>query len=228
MDKFAAIVWPPAQQVVPGAQESDPTRSLQLTRAQEHLAAGNKIEARDSYIASLVLRPRDPLVLQQIRSHAAEIGVKVIDEPLVPRAALARKPDGDVMIVLASQRWYTYGLCKYLWQVDSERRAKLTGQAKYQWSALEEQQCFASLVAYDDYLRDRTLPANHAAPAHDGFYARDPAVDRLRRIQGEGLLSAFVQYEIAPRMNPDSAASLNDADRAQLRRYIERYVVVAN
>jgi hypothetical protein len=98
----------------------------------------------------------------------------------------------------------------------------------YQWSALEEEECFASLIAYDDYLRDHKPPANHAAPAGAGFYARDPAVDRLRRIQEQGLLRAFVQYEIAPRMNPESAMSMNEADRAHLKRYIERYEVVAN
>jgi len=171
---------------------------LHYFRGDALLAIGRNAEARKSYVQALVLRPRRPSVLNNLKHAAGRLGIVVRDEPFLPHAALSQNGD-HLEIDFDDGPWRAYALCK------AESRL----QQHDQWSVAEEETCFHALLeAY-----------------HNAGSAPDPTLDRLGRIANDGLLAAFIVYEIASRISPDVTLLLADAQRGEVRRYVEHYVV---
>jgi tetratricopeptide (TPR) repeat protein len=171
---------------------------LHYFRGDALLAIGRSADARKSYVQALVLRPRRPSVLNNVRHAAGRLGVVVRDEPFLPHAGISQNGD-HLDVDFDDGPWRAYAICK----------ASTRLKQRDQWSVGEEETCLGSL-----------LEAYHAAAS-----APDPALDRLGRIASDGLLGAFIVYEIASRISPDVTLLLADTERGEVRRYIERYVV---
>ena len=170
---------------------------LHYFRGDALLAIGRGAEARKSYVQALVLRPRRPSVLSNLKHASGRLGIVVRDEPFLPHAGIAQNGD-HLDVDFDDGPWRAYALCK------AQSRLKEHDQ----WSVTEEETCFGAL-----------LDAYHAGSAPD------PALDRLGRIASDGLLGAFIVYEIASRISPDITLLLADGQRGEVRRYIEHYVV---
>ena len=63
------------------------------------------------------------------------------------------------------------------------------------------------------------------APKKPGFSTPRDIINRLEAIANEHLLDALIIYELASRVSPQVVLTLSDKERAQVRTYVERYVL---
>ncbi len=173
------------------------------------------MEARTAYVEALLLRPSHQVLVEHLLHLTQQLQATVHDEPLQPQAMA--KTDGAGVRVAGdaeSIHWMAYALCKALWLGEPSHREEMSGSREKRWSVLEERECLANL--YATYSSNRT----------DGKVKREPALDRLADAFQAGFIDEFILYEIAPRIDPHITLVLEDSEKARVREYIQRFVLV--
>ncbi len=172
-------------------------------------------DAKDDLIEALALKPRRESILKVLKAYAEALGVTVVDEPFVPRS-LARL-EGDTIAIYANPEdppWLYHAICKGIWLGEPKHRKDLVDDEEHVWSTTEEKECLAALLAGYQQQRD------------DQKVAADPQMDRLERILEDGFLDEYAIYELGSRLSPDFALLLPAAEKARLKEFIGKYVVV--
>jgi tetratricopeptide (TPR) repeat protein len=165
-------------------------------------------EELDAYATSLVLRPRSPILIQKLR-HA---GLAANDDFIQPRGFARREVDG-VGIYGDGATWLAFAMCKGLWIGEPSHRQEMLGEG-VSWSSREETECLASLIAVYETSR-----------SNKDFKA-DPNLEQLSRIAlKDRMLEDLALYELGSRLDPHVTLRLNDQQRAQLKKYVLKYVL---
>lgn len=174
---------------------------------------GRFAEARDAWAWSLVLNSRNEMLLGIMRELSTELRIEVQPDLLRPRAFV--RMDGEAVEVYAdTPHWLAFGACKGLWLGDPAHRKEVTGRLEHTFNSLEERECMASLLA--------TQADRKAQRA-----AADPFLDRLVRLMWDGLLDAFIAYEIASRVSPHATLQLDRSEQEKVKRLVIEYVLSA-
>ncbi len=173
-------------------------------------------EARDAWAWSLVLHPRNP-VIRQFFQNNPEVGLVITGDVVVPRG-IARKEEDAVVIHFDPDRhpaWFAYANCKAIWLGEPSHREALTGSTEHPFSSTEELECLASAASvYESELRK-------------GEEAReDDSLARLRTIIQDKMASELILFEMAARVHPQMALTLDDEARKRLHAYVLAYVLV--
>ena len=190
--------------------------SIHFFKADALFALGRTEEALQSYLEALTLFPRYRVALNNMKLHQKELGVKIYDEPFVPKIGV-REESGTYKIYIdggaEGPGWLAYGLAKALWRTSpSHRKEMLEGEYPDGWSLVEELQCLA--VMLDTY--PKLAEVNKV---------QDPQLERLTEIAKAGYLREFVLYQIASRM--DRHIMLKFEDRSRVKDFIRKFVVVS-
>jgi tetratricopeptide (TPR) repeat protein len=178
------------------------------------MALGRKKEAVDSFVDSLMLKPRNPILLDQLRSHAEQLGISVQPDLLAPKAFVRK--EGKAIAAYSDKDapyWLGWAVCKAFWLGEASHREEMTGSPEPGWSTLEDMECLAALVGA--YEIDAKKPGA----------VRNPAIERLEQVLKDGLAGAFVVYELGSRLDPQISLKIDLAFRDVLRRYIRKYVL---
>jgi len=206
---YAESLWPPR------APADGEPEELELARTR--IRAGEYADARETLIDGLVRRPRNDALLGLLRLEADRLGVRVEDPRFVPLAAVGR--DGEVVAVYfdpscAGAQWMTYAVCKAVWLGEADYRRRRGRVEQWHWSSVEERDCLDSLVG-----------AYRTEQAKDGA-SPEPQLERLSRIVVDEMLDDFVLWEIATRMVPGATVGVGPIERASLREFVTRHVVL--
>lgn len=188
--------------------------ALHLYRGHALVRLGRPEEARAAFVHGLTLSPGRSSLLSLLRKYADGLGVVVEEEPFEPKAFVEEA--GDKLAVYVPERgtvpWFAWAACKAVWLGEPDHRREMTGSTNHIWTSVEEVECLRVLV--DAYVRTLDEP--------DG--ERFAALDRIRRIADDGLLEAFVLYEIGSRVFPHVTLVVPDGLKGRLTTYVERYV----
>ena len=184
-----------------------------LSLAEELYSAQRYDEARTAMIEALTLRPRCIFALERLHKMP-ELGVLEQDSIFAPRS-YATIDEETVQIRNPPEKnldaWKWYALAKGLQRGEPEIQASYCGSAAMGWCERSEYQCLHVLqLGYD------------ASKSKTGI---DPDIETLRQIEREGLLHAFMLYEIVTRMDEDQMMIADDADRDAVRKYIGKYIL---
>jgi tetratricopeptide (TPR) repeat protein len=178
---------------------------------------GRLREARDAFAEALVLSPRNP-VLRQFFEQNPGLGMVVQDDVLVPRG-FAHEEGKEVMVDFDPDygaAWLAFANCKALWLGEPAHRKDVTGTAERHFSSLEETECLISTALV------------HASQMEEGGKgATDESLDRLVVIIQEHSLDELILFEMAARVHPQYTLTLDAEERAKLKDYVLRHVLVA-
>jgi tetratricopeptide (TPR) repeat protein len=177
---------------------------------------GRMNEAVDSWIWSLVLNPRNPVIRQFFKQHR-ELGLLILDDVLVPRS-FARKQGEEVIIEFDPQygaAWLAFANCKALWIGEPSHRVEMTGTTEHHFSSIEETECLASAALVHQGQKEQEADEE-----------TDESLDRLMNVIDEGMITELVLFELAARIHPQYTLTLDDEDRQRLRRYVIRHVLL--
>lgn len=183
-------------------------------RANTLFRLGRMEQARAGYVQALARRPHRATVLKVLRSVGSALGARLHDEPFQPRA-LARR-EGEAVAVYADldrPDWLAYGLCKAAWIGEPQHRAARGKSEEEGWTNVEERECLLAMLAV------------YRGQVADGSAPEDPALERLYAAAEEGLLDAYLWYEIAYRASPDITVLLPEALFDDIVRYVDRFVI---
>ncbi|MGC4115381.1 MAG: tetratricopeptide repeat protein [Myxococcales bacterium] len=184
---------------------------LHFFRGNTLVALGKNHEAVEEFLTSLVLKPRNPILLNKLRDQGEPLGIAVESELLSPKG-LARR-QGDGVSIWADPAWLGWASCKGFWLGEASHRKEMTGSEKLGWSTTEELECLAALLTGEQVARE-----------HDGG-PPDPAIQTLQQVVEDGLASAFVVYELGSRLDPQITLKIDRSFHPTLRRYIRKYVL---
>ena len=93
----------------------------------------------------------------------------------------------------------------------------MTGSTEHNWTNKEERECLANLV----------VAASNAEEGKDKP-APDSQIEQVKQVVNEGLIDAFIVYEMGARIHPNAVLYTKDDLRADLVKYVSKYVVVAS
>lgn len=204
------------------ALEMNPYHYVNYLKLGNTLAKLGRWEAAlDTFVRGLVVRPRQEVILNQIRYFSKGLGVRVEDGRFLPRA-YAERSEGGIAVHFDPDDgwpWLTWVQCKAVWLGEGEYRAARledpTANESYQPTSTEEFDCL------------RTLVVGYGIAREEREFPPDPMLDRLSRIAEEGLLQEFVVYELFSRISPDIALLIPlETHGLELRKYLEKFVVV--
>ncbi len=184
---------------------------LHFYRGNALARLGRTKEAVESFVTSLVLKPRNPILLGHLRKNGQQWGIKVQDELFVPRAFVRK--EGRAVAVYADSYWLGWAACKAYWMGETTHRQEMTGSSAPGWSTLEEMECLVALIG-----------AHEVLGAKDGS-APNPAIDKLAQAVKDKLAGAFAVYELGSRLDPQIGLKLDPASRYSVRRYVKKYVL---
>ena len=184
-------------------------------RGQVLLRLARTEAARASLAQALSLRPHYRFLVGWLKEGEPvqkRLGIRLDDSSFEPKVLVVPEGAGaKVYWEPDALHWLVYGMCKALWLADPTRREEALGLERRVFSTFEEQECLVNLL--EVYLRKTELP-------------REPALDRLRAIQQDGMLDGFALYELGSRIAPWITLTLTDAEQERIRRYIRKYVLV--
>lgn len=189
---------------------------LYFFRGNAHRHEGKREAMLDDFRTSLTLNPRYQTLITALQGWPNS-EVRVEPEVLVPRAFVRR--DGKAIAVYADTErpeWLAWAMCKGLWLGDTAHRKEMLGTDEGGWSSVEELECLASLVSVYASRRER------------GEGSADERLERLVKIVKDGMTTGFVLYEIGSRIDPQIVLRLDADVRAQVRKYVEKYVLVSD
>lgn len=186
---------------------------LYFFRANAH----RHLDQRDAALAdlrrSLVLKPRNPILLGAVQKAKGTLG-RPEPEVFVPRGFVRR--EGEAVGIYADidrPEWLAWANCKALWLADAAHRKEMLGSTNHGWSTVEELECLGSLVVIYESRKKK------------GEGTTDDRLDRLSHIIEDGLAPAFVVYELGSRVDPQIVLRLDDEFRKLMARYVEKYVL---
>lgn len=187
---------------------------LYFFRSTVHRRLGHRKEAVVDLRHSLLLKPRNETLLNLVRNARGVNGLRAETELFVPRAFVRATDEGvDIFVDADRTEWLAWANCKALWLGEpAYRKARGAGTAGG-WSSQEDYECLVNLITV--YVSEREA----------GRGTHDDRLERLEAVAKEGLLDAMVLYEFGSRVDPAVTLKLPEAQRAQVERYIERYVL---
>ncbi len=190
---------------------------------QGHFFRGNALarlgrteEAKRSFARSLVLKPRNDLLLGRLEDDAA-LPYAPLPEVVAPSVLAWR--DGESIHIRADPKtvpWFMYGMCKGFWLGEPAHRQELTGSEELSFSVAEEMECLLNLlVTYQRRLTDPSMP-DHGE--------RSAPLDRLEQIVRAGFLRELVIFELGTRVHPQLTVYLDDGALARMERFVLDHV----
>ena len=191
-----------------------------LYRADALDRLGRADEARQAMIEVLTLRPRYKNALLMAHGMSQRLKMEVHDSNFAPHA-YAVKAGGDsssasevdvVTSATPSAPWVAYANAKAIWLGEPKHRSALSGNESDGWTMDHERECIANLLA------------GYAAARANGAPA-DAELDRIQKIVDDGMLDAFIVYEITSRLYPNITLTLPAKSQAYIRSYVEKYVL---
>lgn len=186
---------------------------LYFFRANARRRLGQPMAMLDDLRRSLVLKPRNPILIGALEKARGLMG-RAEPDVFVPHG-FVRKEGGAVVIYADTARpeWLAWGRCKALWLIDEGHRKALLGSAAHGWSTVEELECLAALISTYEVRKAR------------GVGPGDDRLDTLRAIIADDLAPAFVVYELGSRVDPQIVLRLDPDFRQMMSRYVEKYVL---
>ena len=187
---------------------------LYFFRASVHRKLGNKKEVIDDLRHALTLKPRNDVLIEMVRNSHGTTGLRAEPEIFVPRSFVRRSEKGVRLYVETGRiEWFAWANCKAVWLGETAYRKSRGGGAS--WTSAEDYECLANLVTM--YVKQRDEKEG----------VRDDRLDRLETVATDGLLNAMVLYEFASRVDPMVMLKVTPAQRSDVRKYIEKFVLTA-
>jgi tetratricopeptide (TPR) repeat protein len=191
---------------------------LYFNRARLLNELGRRDAAFEDLVTALVLHPGHPAMGAVLQERAAAFGVRYDGTRLFQPRSYARKASRSEIEVgvdpVDPPYWRPFGVCKAAWLLDRKRAGNATARTGFGFSAAEERECVTKVLTA--YREMRGQPR----------WSADPGLERLRAVADDGLLDAWIAYELATRVDPWSTLTLADAQRDAIRRYVKKYVLV--
>ncbi|HKO02623.1 MAG TPA: hypothetical protein VJ032_13070 [Thermoanaerobaculia bacterium] len=197
--------------------------------ANAHAEAGRLNEAREELVKALVGDPSFGAALTALEKQPEAYGVNaLVSHPFNPPSGLVGNKKGDMVELSAGDGgWLGYSLCKAVWMYEPDFRKLHGGAKKNEWSVNEESACITNAVVTEMNSTRKKLEDNGGKPKDADVVAALPDSLRfIREVSDKNLLDGYVLFEVLGQHCPDAIASLDDASRAELERYIRAYVVV--
>ena len=188
--------------------------------ATPFMKQGKYDQARDRYIEAYISEPYNRFAVGGMSQWAQATGTS-LGHPNIPlpseikfdekgnaqveldASVLAGKDDG-------SQAWISYGLTRSLWYKEKFART-FPNDTTYRHSLAEETEALQSVIA--------------AALADKNVKQLNPSLAKLKKLNDEGLLEAFILLARADGGLAHDHPAYLKANRAKLRRYVIEYVV---
>ncbi|HEY3451190.1 MAG TPA: tetratricopeptide repeat protein [Myxococcales bacterium] len=187
---------------------------LHFYRGNTLLALGRKGEAVEEFVTSLVLKPRNPILISKLRSEGSKLGIRVQGELLDPWGFARR--EGEAVAAYSDPKkpgWLGWASCKAFWIGEPSHRKEMTGSTDEGWSTTEDLECMVALISA------------HLVTVEKDLGKADPAVQQLESVLKDGLASAFVVYELGSRLDPQITLKIERSFHPTLRKYIRKYVL---
>lgn len=178
---------------------------------------GHRKEALEAWLWSLVLKPRNPILLEILRRDAKRLRIEVRDQPLLVPRGVARREGSDVALYVdadAGPQWVGFAACKALWLGEPEHRKALAGSADAVWSTNAEAECLGAMLT------------GYAAGREKGEVKKDARLEAVLRIVQAGMAAELIIYEVGSRIDPQITLTLSDADRFRIREYVLENVML--
>jgi tetratricopeptide (TPR) repeat protein len=175
---------------------------------------GRKKDALESYVQALARRPGNTTMLLGLEPAAEQLGYQVRPRSMLPRARVTAEGDGARIATAGTPWWMGWGVCKALWLGEADHRKAMTGAEKHVFTAVEEQECLANLIAiYRLEQKSKKSPA-------------EPALDRLAAVSDAKLLNGYIVWEIASRISPNVYLQQAPDLQRQVEEYVRRFILV--
>jgi len=179
---------------------------------------GENEKAFDCYIEGLLNKPRHQNIMKALNGFKEKLGLTIDNNEFEPKS-LAIKNGENVNIYFSEgggSEWLAYSNAKAIWLGETTIPGLKESGAKSLWSTTEEKQAIISL-----------LDAYYSAKESDKT-KNDEYLEKLYKITQDGFLDSFIIYEIGSKVNPNITLVLPKAARDDIRKYIRKYVVIAN
>jgi len=185
---------------------------------------GRLREAEDEYVRALVYDPGSEEVWRSLAELGPRAGFTVHRlAASIPAGAIGDVVDGKVEIGVANPEWLQYLNCKAVWRhEDAYRQDRMAAVPRrysrsvsvagtsYSWSVAEEMECLRVYVA-----------------GHLKAGGKEPELARtLARVDEAGLLDGFIFFKLLGERCPLELALFSDPERAQLERFLRKFVLV--
>lgn len=170
-------------------------------------------QSRQAMIDVLTLRPRYAGALRQLRGMP-QLGVTVHDSLFAPKGYAEQTAKGILVkfpFDSAHAAWMGYAIGKALWLGEPAHRRSLTGSETMSWSLQHETECLGALIASYETTR--------------GTQAHQPDLEMLEAVTSDGLLSAYILYEIGSRLDEDIMLTVGPNVRDNVRKYVEKFIM---
>jgi len=182
-------------------------------------------EARDKYVEAIIAEPYNSYVWRNgLARWAAARGVNLGHPKIEPMSSVSPMKDNQMTITVdpkagdkddGTAAWMMYGIARAAWTVDNNERFRkqYPSETKYRHSLAEEADALRMVVAG---VRQQQK---------DGKVKQlDPALAELVKLEGDGLLEAYVLFARADEGIAHDYAAYRKANRDKLRRYLVEYV----
>jgi tetratricopeptide (TPR) repeat protein len=181
-------------------------------------------DARDKYVEAVIAEPYNAYVWRNgIARWAAARGLHLGQPKIEPMSSVSPTKDNQTTITIdpkagtddGTAAWMMYGIARAAWTVDNNERFRkqYPSETKYRHSLAEEADALRMVVAS---VRQQQK---------DGKARQlDPALAELAKLEGDGLLEAYVLFARADDGIAQDYAAYRKANRDKLRRYLIEYV----
>lgn len=200
-----------------------------LSAANEHIAAGRINEAREELVKALVADPSLGAALDTLEKKPETYGVNaLVRHRFEPPQGLIGVKRGDMVVMSGGpdNGWLGYALCKAVWMNEPNYRAQ-QGVKKDEWSLAEERACVTNQVLSSiNMTRSKLEEKTKGVKDADVVAALPEPVGYIRDVMSKKMLDGYILFEVVGQRCPEMIASLDDASRAELEKYVRAFVVV--
>lgn len=173
-------------------------------------------EVTEKYRDALVVKPRHNNIMLVAGKMSSLLKISVTDDAFIPKSLALKGPDSiyAYFSVDESSAWLAYALAKSVWLGEEKIDGLKEADSKAYWGTTEEKQAIIALLdAYD------------GTKVNEDF-KQDSYLEKLRLIVADGLLDAFILYEIGSKIDPNLILRMPADVKEEVRKYISKYVLV--
>ena len=211
-DQFdSALVW--YERAIPLNRNS---YQLSLNRAQALYKLGRFEDARQEFIRTLMLHPRDSSTYLTLEEYGKGLGITLNRNLFSPKSMAVTSEKGIDIVYRenAGTHWIMYGMAKGMWLGEPAHRKAMTGeQARNGWTSTEEIESMLALLTTYHQLVEA------------GKAEREPQLDLLVEIAKDNLMLEFVVYEFGSRMVPHINLLQPEESQKSMAAFIDKYVM---
>ena len=176
-------------------------------------ALGRKKEAYDSWTRALAMAPDNTNLQNGLELHGGKLGYVFKGRTLLPQGRVTPIKEGYSVVAAARTHWFAWSVCKAMWRGEPSHRKQQTGREDDVFSVREEQECLAQLVVMYESRDKKKEPT-------------DPVAEQLVAVLKAKLLSGYVIYEIASRVQPHVYLLQPPEMQREVEAYLQKFVLV--